>query len=193
MTAYSLPWQVALVSSGGNRPFCGGTLISSTHVLTAAHCINANPSSNNFDIIVGEHRYSGGGHQQDGTRHKICRAVRHSQYNSNTLRNDFAIVHLREPVQIGTRAAPACLPGSNLGGDFLAGKAMTVSGWGTTSSQGSQPNVLHSVTVPGITNSQCDSKYGNNGPITNEMLCAGNLQNGGVDSCQGDSGGILIK
>merc|ERR1719348_2637819 len=30
------PWQVALVSSGGSRPFCGGTLISCSHVLTAA-------------------------------------------------------------------------------------------------------------------------------------------------------------
>ena len=32
------PWQVALVYRGGSIPSCGGTLLSSDTVLTAAHC-----------------------------------------------------------------------------------------------------------------------------------------------------------
>ena len=65
---------------------------------------------------------------------------------------------------------------------------MTVSGWGTLSSGGSSPNVLHKVDVPGLTNADCNSKYGS-GSITSIMLCAGNTVAGGIDSCQGDSGG----
>ena len=65
---------------------------------------------------------------------------------------------------------------------------MTVSGWGTLSAGGSQPTELHSVNVPGITNDACKAKYGSSS-ITNKMLCAGNVYFGGVDSCQGDSGG----
>ena len=179
MTPYSLPWQVGLVAIGGNRPFCGGTLIGPKHVLTAAHCT----SSSNFDIIVGEHRITD---SSDGTRHKVCKAVKHENYNSQTINNDFSIVHLKEAVTFYTRAKPACLPTASMGGDFLAGKTMTVSGWGALSQGGSSPSVLHSVGVPGITKSLCKSKYGG---ITDSMLCAGDVANGGIDSCQGDSGG----
>ena len=179
MTPYSLPWQVALVHEGTNYLACRGTLISDRHVLSAAHC----PS--NVDVVVGEHSLSG---QSDGTRHTVCRAVNHRRYDSWTTAYDFKILHLREPVQFGPRAAPACLPTQNMGIGFLAGKLMTVSGWGTLSSGGGQPNVLHSVDVPGITNTQCSNAYSGYS-ITSSMLCAGDVANGGIDSCQGDSGG----
>ena len=32
------PWMVALVSSSGSQ-FCGGTLVASKYVVTAAHCM----------------------------------------------------------------------------------------------------------------------------------------------------------
>ena len=114
--------------------------------------------------------------------------MNHPSYSN--LNNDFAIVHLRSPVTIGTRAVPACLPTSAMAGNFLAGKTMTVSGWGTLSSGGGQPSVLHKVNVPGITNAQCGQQYSG---ITSAMLCAGDVANGGVDSCQGDSGGKKLK
>merc|ERR1712045_927369 len=32
------PWQVGLIGTISTKPFCGGTLISSDTILTAAHC-----------------------------------------------------------------------------------------------------------------------------------------------------------
>ena len=155
--------------------------------MTAAHCTGVN--GGNWEIIVGEHSVTS---SSDGTRHTKCRHVDNPQYNQpSSFSNDFSIVHLNTPVQIGTRAAPACLPNSNLGGNFLAGKILTASGWGTLSSGGSAPSVLHKVDVPGITNVVCQQKYGSSS-ITSSMLCAGNVVNGGIDSCQGDSGGRII-
>ena len=155
--------------------------------MTAAHCIGRD----NYDIIVGEHDWTS---SADGTRHPVCRTVVHPSYDvAARYDNDFAVACLCNPVEIGARAVPACLPptGGSMGGDFLAGKTMTVSGWGTLSSGGSQPDELHSVNVPGITNAKCNQAY--SGGITTNMLCAGNVANGGIDSCQGDSGGKLFK
>ena len=158
-------------------------MISPTHVLTAAHCTE---SFSNFDIIVGEHYVTS---NEDGTRHQTCRSVTHPSYNSpSRINNDFSMVHLRQPVDIGLRAATACLPDSTMAGNYLAGKSLTVSGWGALSVGGSTPNVLHKVIVPGLTNAECVQSYNGN-TITDQMLCAGNIDQGGVDSCQGDSGG----
>ena len=176
---YSIPWQVALVRSGSNRPFCGGAPISDRHVLTAAHC-----TVGNFDVIVGEHKITS---TTDGTRHFLCRHVNHP--SNNNIDYDFSILHLRTPVQIGTRAAPACLPPQTYAGNFLGGITLMVSGWGKLSETGSLANVLQKVDVPGMTNAQCNvGVY--QGHIKSDMLCAGRAS-GGIDACQGDSGGNI--
>ena len=192
VTPFSLPWQVALVRPSGFF-FCGGTLIGPRHVLTAAHCMGGD-----FDVMIGEHDKTD---SSDGTIHKVCRAVSHSNFADTpndvfAINNDFAVVTLTEPVQVGPRAVPACLPTASAhGGSFLDDKNMTTSGWGTLESGGSTPNVLHKVTVPGVSNAVCqqlyEGKYGSNA-ILSDMMCAGNAAEGGVDACQGDSGGIRI-
>merc|ERR1719474_1371445 len=51
--ANEYPWQVAIVSSTGYYPFCGGTLISNIHVLTAAHCTDEGNSDPNSIAVLG--------------------------------------------------------------------------------------------------------------------------------------------
>merc|ERR1712200_104021 len=66
-----------------------------------------------------------------------------------------------------------------------------VSGWGTTSSGGWQPDKLMEVGVKTMSNAQCtasNTAY-TPGQITERMICASNP---GKDSCQGDSGGPLV-
>jgi len=79
------------------------------------------------------------------------------------------------------------MPPAKFAGNYLAGKSLTVSGWGARSEGGRPPTTLHAVRVPGISNYQCRRSYRS---ITDAMICAGETR-GGVDSCQGDSGGPL--
>merc|ERR1712038_2109972 len=181
--AHSIPWQVGLMNKGADWIFCGGTILSATKILTAAHC---QKDASSIEVIVGEHSLVSA---TDGVGHEATSFVNHPQYNSNNMDNDFAVITLAVPIELGDKAAAASLPTNTT--TLEVGQPLTVSGWGALSSGGGSPNVLHAVQVPYITNEVCSEAYSEYGGVRSNMLCAGNVKEGGVDSCQGDSGGPL--
>ncbi|XDV11711.1 hypothetical protein PO909_000569 [Leuciscus waleckii] len=59
---------------------------------------------------------------------------------------------------------------------------------------GQIPNILQEVKIPIVNNSVCNNTYGGiNVSITNNMICAGLLNQGGKGPCQGDSGGPMAS
>lgn len=188
--ANEYPWQVGLVPSfGGNVPVCGGSLISSTTVLTAAHCTDG-ASANTYLVRVGEHDTS----IKDGEFDvKVKQIIQHPDYNSANVDNDFSLLILESAVEWSDSVKPVCLP-AKLKGDYEDAEAI-VSGWGTTSFGGQLSSTLQEVDVVTMTNSACtsgNSQYSSS-QITDNMLCAAEKDmNGGKDACQGDSGGPLI-
>ncbi|XP_064100709.1 trypsin-1-like, partial [Macrobrachium nipponense] len=105
----------------------------------------------------------------------VSQIIVHPAYNSNTMDNDMALIKLATPITFpaDNRIAPVCLPSaSNLYENVNA----IVTGWGTTSSGGTQPNELQEVTVPTLTNTQCRLLYGTS--ITSNMICAGPIAGG---------------
>ncbi|XP_042229941.1 trypsin-like, partial [Homarus americanus] len=184
---HEYPWQVALVSSSGSTPFCGASIISNQWILTAAHCAAVMTTSNM--VVIGEHKYTSTSETSATERLSIAQIIVHPSYNRNTYDNDIALLKLTNPITFTSdnKIAPVCFPTS---GELYSNVDATVTGWGTLTSGGSQPNTLYEVTVPTMTNDKCKTKYSSSG-ITSNMICAG-TDAGGKDSCQGDSGGPMV-
>lgn len=184
------PWMVGL-TRGSGRPYCGGTLINSRYVVTASHCVDGSTASR-ITVVINEQDFASS--SEAGARPqsiRVERIIMHQNYNNKNIDNDIALLRLAEDLPLSSgRYIPACLPSSNAN-DFSSETA-TVTGWGATSGGGATSSSLRKVSVPVISNRDCNTKSKYNGKITENMMCAGLLATGGKDSCQGDSGGPLI-
>ncbi|XP_037026767.1 trypsin-2-like [Bradysia coprophila] len=180
------PAQISLQKR--NRfPFCGGTLIDASHVLTAAHCCTTqtgvvNGPSTYFlmgNSLTVPPQISLSNQTRDATHVFV-----HPYYNSNTMANDVAVIRVSPPFTFNTTIRSATRtpsrPPSN--------SNCSVAGWGTTSTDGAASSSLRRVNVLTIDHTRCNRAYGNIHPTG--MICAGTVE-GGKDSCQGDSGGGL--
>merc|ERR1719354_1377692 len=181
------PTSAPVTSAPGRTPYCGGTIISSRTILTAAHCTQGTSASAMY-VVVGEHDLT----KSDGEQYiRVCAKNEHPNYDSSTTDYDYATLTLCNDMVWAKDVSPACLPGNSGAGTEYEYKAAVVSGWGTLSSGGRQPSVLQETTVNTMANSACcsfDKAYSCT-DITARMMCASNPN---TDSCQGDSGGPLV-
>uniref|UniRef100_A0A3B5QVI6 Transmembrane serine protease 3 n=1 Tax=Xiphophorus maculatus TaxID=8083 RepID=A0A3B5QVI6_XIPMA len=179
------PWQVSLHFQ--REHICGGSIITSSWVLTAAHCVYGFENSSLWTVHVGlTEQLIHGAHSL-----AVKRIIRHPQYWQKGLDYDIALMRLQEPLiytfSIGL-VEPICLP--NYGKEFTEGTMCWISGWGATEEDGESSVVLHSAMIPLISTKTCNQADVYKGLISSWMICAGYLE-GGIDSCQGDSGGPL--
>eukprot|EP00093_Oithona_nana_P004340 04340.XXX_159044_158379_1 [CDS] Oithona nana genome sequencing. len=160
----AIPWQVSLRQcQHGACHFCGGTVLDSKTILTAAHC-------------------------KVQTSHYIMVVINpNPNWNENTMDNDIMILKLSTPLTLGSDVQAICLPSATF--EPSVGSTCFTSGWGTTKENGELPTNLQYVGVPVVSQASCNAAY-NNG-ITANMICAG-FAAGGKDSCQGDSGGPFV-
>lgn len=180
-TPHSWPWIVSLQM---RDHFCGGTLIDSRHVLTAAHCLSP--------AMAGQIRVVAGLHDRANLNTgriqsmSVSKVFMHEQYNTVTQAHDIAVLRLAQPVQLNAYVNIICLPGA----DPQELASVTVAGWGTTYKNSALAPSLRQVTVK-VSNGEAEAAYTSYFDAQRQ-IGAGIPNLGGKDSCQGDSGGPLM-
>ncbi|XP_052533625.1 hyaluronan-binding protein 2 isoform X2 [Tympanuchus pallidicinctus] len=190
-TAGKHPWMVSLQRKSSSRKvthICGGVLIKSCWVLTAAHCVEC--QAENLQVALGKQNLDKKEDQEQ--IFDVEKVIMHHRYRmeDDVPYNDIALLKLKPT---GGQCAnetkyvkTACLPDF----EFPVGTDCFISGWGKTETDDSSPKLLDA-SVKLISQKQCNAPRAYDQRLDESMFCAGNLRRGRTDSCQGDSGGPL--
>uniref|UniRef100_H2Z2J8 Peptidase S1 domain-containing protein n=1 Tax=Ciona savignyi TaxID=51511 RepID=H2Z2J8_CIOSA len=113
------PWQVSLQKSGSH--FCGGSIISSTKIMCAAHCVQSPASSTT--VVAGTVEY-----KNPGQALTAISWLAHPQYSSRTIDYDYSIITVSG---FSLNSAVQAIEVANK--EYAAGTQALMTGWGKTS------------------------------------------------------------
>jgi trypsin len=174
------PFVVYLAKPNGFQ-FCGGTIVSDTKVVTAAHCVR-DTAAPALRVVAGRDDKLGDG---QGVEVAVAHVWVHPRFTDVHSGADIAVLTLAARVRYG----PAAIARAGQAELYQPGTPGTILGWGRTAEGGATSRFLMGASVPMVADVDCARAYAAFAPSA--MVCAG-YREGGVDTCQGDSGGPLV-
>lgn len=187
------PWQAKILTEGTFT--CGGSLITPSWVMTAAHCIfKKDPSL--YSVTLGDlHREKPEGSEQE---FRVKKVVVHPKYNwPVVINNDIALLQLTRSAKKTSFVNTVCLPDE---AELVpVGTKCYISGWGQMTHPDSAAIKLQQAPMPVVSNRDCQAKHTDStaskpgeSAVTSAMICAGDAGKTKISGCFGDSGGPFV-
>ncbi|KAH7637109.1 group 6 mite allergen-like protein [Dermatophagoides farinae] len=163
-----------------NRFLCGGSLITSRTVLTAAHCVNY---FTNYRIRYGTNSILWSPFPEV----EVKMMKPHPKFDLSTVQNDIALFILKNPIKPGSNVQTIELADTAV----LAGTNASLYGFGLTQGNGNQPATrMQKTTLIVMDEKECAKHIANlNIEKSPGMFCASAPNR---SACNGDSGGPLV-
>uniref|UniRef100_A0A672PF50 Zgc:163079 n=1 Tax=Sinocyclocheilus grahami TaxID=75366 RepID=A0A672PF50_SINGR len=169
-------------ATAGSWPWQASSYLTQHWVETTQLFFRVNRVS---DIVIYLRRLTQNGSNPHEISMSVIKVIKHPKYNS--LDSSLAMLQLSSSVPFTDYIKPVCLAAA--GSVFAAGTESWVTGWGLNE-EIKFPDILQEVEALVVNNIECNDAYG--GIITDNLMCAGFLDEGEKAQCLGDAGSPLV-